>query len=160
MAHIIQLSVSHGGLPKRPVKSAFCGRLGLEGDAHAHPSIHGGPLKAVLLIASEVVDWLAAQGYPVFPGALGENITSLGIDIQALRIGDRLRAGLALLEVTQPRGPCSQLDVYGPSIKDAIFDDEVRRGNPASPRWGLSGFYMIVLEEAEIQCGDTIELLS
>lgn len=112
------------------------------------------------MIGSEVVDRLVADGYPVYPGALGENITSRGIDIQALRPGDRLRAGRALLEITQPRGPCSQLDVYGPSIKDAIFDDEVRQSNPASPRWGMSGFYMSVLEEAEIQRGDILELLS
>ena len=159
-ARIIQLSISPGGLPKRPVTSAFCGRLGLEGDSHAHPTIHGGPRKSILVIAIEILNRLVDAGYPVFPGALGENITSQDLDIQALRIGDRVRAGRAVLEVTQPRGPCTQLDVYGPSIKDAIFDEEVRRLDPSSPRWGLSGLYMCVLEEAEIHCGDAIELLA
>lgn len=158
--HILQLSISSGGLPKRAVPSAFCGRLGLEADSHAHPTIHGGPRKAILVIASEVLERLKADGYPVYPGALGENITTQGLDLPALRIGDRLQAGRALLEVTQPRGPCTQLDVYGPDIKDAIFDEEVRRLESASPRWGMSGLYMCVLEEAEIHCGDVIEVLA
>ena len=80
---------------------------------HAHPGIHGGPRKAILLVAAEVIDELTARGYPLFYGALGENLTTRGIDLRRLRIGDRLRAGGALLEITQPRGPCSALDVYG-----------------------------------------------
>lgn len=156
---ILQLSVSRGGLPKQPVPSAFCGCLGLEGDAHAHPSIHGGPQKAVLIIAAEVIDHLKELGYPLFPGALGENITTTGLDISSLRIGERLRAGLALLEITQPRGPCSSLDIYGPSIKAEIYDEQVRREDPASPRWGMSGFYAAVLEDAEIHTGDAIDIL-
>ena len=86
---IIQISVSQGGLPKRPVPQARVGAEGLEGDAHAHPQFHGGPRKAVLLIAAEVVDDLAARGYPVFYGALGENLTTRGIEVSGLRIGDR-----------------------------------------------------------------------
>ncbi len=113
-----------------------------------------------MIIASEILERLNAYGFPVYPGALGENITTQGLDIHALRIGDRVQAGRALLEVTQPRGPCNQLDIYGADIKNAIFDPEVRRLNPASPRWGMSGLYMCVLEEAEIQCGDAIERLA
>jgi MOSC domain-containing protein YiiM len=157
--HILQLSVSGGGLPKRPIRSAFCGRLGLAGDSHAHPSIHGGPRKAVLIVAAEVIDHLKKLGYPLFPGALGENITTAGLDIWSLRIGDRLRAGLAVLEITKPRGPCSALDIYGPSIKTEIYDELVRLEDPSSPRWGMSGLYAAVLEEAETHTGDAIEIL-
>jgi MOSC domain-containing protein YiiM len=133
--------------------------MGLESDGHAHPAIHGGPRKAVLLIASETVEALAARGYPVFYGALGENLTTRGIDIHALRIGDRLRAGGALLEITQPRGPCSQLDVYGPSIKGEIYDQRVKRLDATSPRWGMSGLYASVIEPGEVWPGDAIELV-
>ncbi len=156
---IVQLNVSSGGLPKRQVDSAFAGRLGLTGDAHAHPSIHGGPRKAILLIASETIGDLAARGFPVYAGALGENLTTAGIPIRALRIGDRLRAGQALIEITQPRGPCASLDVYGPSIKSEIYDQQVRGNQPASPRWGMSGFYASVVEEGEVRSGDAIEVL-
>jgi MOSC domain-containing protein YiiM len=156
---IVQLSVSSGGLPKRTVAGAFCGRLGLNGDAHAHPNIHGGARKAILVIAAEVIERLVKLGYPVFPGALGENITTSGLDISTLRLGDRLRAGAALLEITQPRGPCSALDVYGPAIKTEIYEERVTRGDPSSPLWGMSGLYAAVVEEGEIHSGDPIEIL-
>src|SRR5947209_4074560 len=117
---IIQLNTSPGGLPKRSISAGFVGALGVEGDIHAHPQIHGGTRKAILIIASEVIEELQKRGYPIYYGALGENLTTRGLDIHDLRLGDQLRAGGAMLEVTIPRGPCLQLDVYGPSIKNEI----------------------------------------
>ncbi len=155
---ILQVNSSAGGLPKRALLAGFIDRLGLEGDGHAHPEIHGGPRQAILLIASEIVDDLAARGYPVFYGAMGENLTTRGIDIREMRIGDRLRAGSALLEITQPRGPCQALDVYGPSIKDQIYDLRVKLLDVESPRWGMSGLYASVIEPGEVRPGDAIEL--
>ncbi len=154
---IVQLSISDGGLPKHPIPTAFAGHLGLRGDRHSHPQIHGGPRKAILLIAAEILDELEARGYPVFPGAMGENLTSRGIDIRTLRIGDSLRAGQAVLEITQPRGPCKALDVFGPSLKAEIYDEQVRGKDTSSPRWGMSGLYAAVVEEGEIRIGDTID---
>ncbi len=58
--------------------------------------IHGGPEKAILLVASETVDEFIRRGYPLFYGALGENLTSRGLDLRGLRIGDQLCAGGAL----------------------------------------------------------------
>src|SRR5689334_14374384 len=84
---IVQVNISLGGLPKRAISEAFINPLGLEGDRHAHPHIHGGERKAVLLIAAEVVDDLTARGYPLFYGALGENLTTRGLNIRDLRIG-------------------------------------------------------------------------
>jgi MOSC domain-containing protein YiiM len=55
--------------------------------------------------------------------------------VRGLRIGDRLRAGGALLEITQPRGPCSALDVYGESIKQEIYD-RASRPRPTLRRAG------------------------
>jgi MOSC domain-containing protein YiiM len=89
---------------------------------------------------------------------MGENLTTRGIDIRTLRIGDRLRAGAAVLEITQPRGPCTALDVYGPSIKDEIYDLRVNQLDAKSERWGMSGLYASVIEPGEVQPGDAIEL--
>jgi MOSC domain-containing protein YiiM len=155
---ILQINSSAGGLPKRAIPGGFISPLGLEGDGHAHPTIHGGPRKAILLIASEIVDGLAARGYPVFYGAMGENLTTRAIDIRALRIGDRLRAGAAVLEITEPRGPCKALDVYGPSIKDEIYDRQVKLLDARSPRWGMSGLYAGVIQPGAVQPGDAMEL--
>jgi MOSC domain-containing protein YiiM len=155
---IVQINISPGGLPKRPVAEGLIAESGIEGDLHAHPGIHGGPRKAILLIASEVVDDLAAQGYPVYYGALGENITTRGIPIGSLRIGDRIEAGGALLEITQPRGPCTALDIYGESLKAQIYDLQVKALNPASPRWGKSGFYARVLRVGRVRAEDRISI--
>jgi MOSC domain-containing protein YiiM len=156
---IPQINSSAVGLPKRALLAGVISTLGLDGDGHAHSTIHGGPRKAILLIASEIVDDLAARGYPVFYGAMGENLTTLGIDIRALRVGDRLRAGTAVLEITQPRGPCRALDIYGPAIKDEIYDLSVNLLDAMSPRWGMSGFYASVSEPGGVHPGDAIELL-
>ncbi len=157
---IVQVNLSLGGLPKRPVPEGLLTPLGFEGDVHAHPTIHGGPRKAVLLIASEVVDELQSRGYPVFYGALGENLTTRGIRIRDLRIGDQLRAGGALLEITQPRGPCSALRVYGESLRDEIYDSGVKALDPTSPRWGMSGFYARVLTPGPVRNDDIISLMA
>ncbi|MGB7761046.1 MAG: MOSC domain-containing protein [Bryobacteraceae bacterium] len=153
---IIQINISQGGLPKRPIARGRIGPGGLEGDVQAHPLIHGGPRKAVLLIAAEVVDDLAARGYLVFYGALGENLTMRGLDVRGLRIGDRLRAGAAILEITQLRVPCGQLDVYGESLQGDLYDARVKAGDCGSPRWGRSGFYASVVEAGEVAPGDII----
>ena len=157
---ILQVNVSFGGMPKRPIALGAIGPLGIEGDSHDHPQIHGGPRKAVLIIASEVVDELTARGYPLFYGALGENLTTRGLAIHDIRVGDEVRAGSALLEITQPRGPCSQLDIYGPSLKNELSDDQVRAGDYTSPRWGMSGFYARVLRPGQVQPGDIIAVVA
>jgi len=153
---IVQVAVSNGGLPKLPVSGGLISFLGIEGDCHAHPVIHGGPRKAVLLVSSEVVDDLKARGYPLFYGALGENLTTRGIDFHRLPVGRRLRAGAALLEITQARGPCSALDVYGASLKGEICDARVKAGDSDSPRWGMSGLYASVIEPGAVRPDDII----
>jgi MOSC domain-containing protein YiiM len=157
---IVQVNVSPGGLPKRAIAQGLITPLGLEADRHAHPNIHGGPSKAILLIASEVVDDLTARGYPVYYGALGENLTTRGIAIRDLRIGDQIQAGGALLEITQPRGPCSALLVYGESLPGEIYDAAVKARDPSSPRWGLSGFYARVLSPGLVRPNDIISVVA
>jgi MOSC domain-containing protein YiiM len=157
---IVQIDISPGGLPKRPVSGGFIASLGIDGDRHAHPEIHGGPRQAVLLIAAEVVEELQRRGYPVGYGSLGENLTTRGIEVRNLRIGDRLRAGGALLEITKPRGPCSQLDIYGPSIKQEIYDTRVKERDHSSPYWGMSGFYLSVVEPGPVAPGDIIAVVA
>ena len=157
---IVQVNISPGGLPKRSIAAGMVTSLGIEGDSWAHPQIHGGPRQAVLLIAAETVDELRARGHPVFYGALGENLTTRGLDPRQLRIGQLIRAGGALIEITKVRGPCSALDVYGPSIKQDIYDRRVKAGDPTSPRWGMSGFYARVIESGPVRPDDTISVVA
>ena len=157
---IVQVNCSFGGLPKRSTAEGLITPLGLQGDRHAHPAIHGGPDKAILIIAAEVVDELVTRGYPVFYGALGENLTTRGIPIRDLRIGDQIRTGAALLEITDRRGPCSALHIYGESLKAEIYDAQVKARDPSSARWGMSGFYMRVLRAGMVRPGDLVELVA
>ena len=157
---IVQVSISFGCLPKRAISGGLITPLGIEGDRHAHPGIHGGPRKAILIVASEVVEDLVARGYPLFHGALGENLTTRGIAIRDIRIGDRLSAGGATLEITEPRGPCTALDVYGESLKEGISDDRVRALDHTSPRWGMSGFYASVVQPGEVRPDDIISIVA
>jgi MOSC domain-containing protein YiiM len=157
---IVQLNISNGGLPKRAVLNSFLTPIGLEGDNCAHPEIHGGPQQAVLLITSETIAELTARGYPLFFGALGENLTTLGLDRHALRVGQRFHVGGALIELTKPRAPCSTLDVYGPTLQREIYDQHVKKGDTKSARWGMSGFYAAVIEPGPVYVGDAIRLES
>ena len=158
-ASLIQISVSPGGVPKRPIPSGIVTPLGITGDGHAHPEIHGGPRKAILLVTSEGIDELKAQGFALYHGALGENLTTRGLNRRDVRIGQRYRVGEVLLEIVKVRAPCDTLSVYGRGIQKAIYDLEVKAGNVASPLWGLSGFYASVLQTGTVHPGDPIQLL-
>lgn len=156
---ILQINISQGGVPKYAVVNAMVSPLGIEGDLHAHPGIHGGPLKALLLITSEGIEELREAGFSLFYGALGENITTRGLDRRAMRIGQRWRMGQIVVELTKVRAPCSTIQVYGANIGNAIYDQEVKAGDSSSPRWGLSGFYASVVKAGPICVGDPILLL-
>lgn len=97
--------------------------LGVDGDAHLGVTVQHRSrvardpnqpnLRQVHLIHSELFDELAAAGYTVRPGELGENITTSGIDLLGLPTGTVLRLGdQAIVEVTGLRNPCNQIDDY------------------------------------------------
>jgi MOSC domain-containing protein YiiM len=156
---VVQVNVSRGGIPKRPIPSAGLTETGVVGDAWRFP-FHGGPRQAILLITAERIDDVIAQGFALFPGALGENLTTRGLDRHALRLGQRLRAGEAVIGLTKIRTPCAMLDIYGPGIQAAIYDARVQAGDASSPRWGLSGFYASVIQPGTVNPADAITLMA
>ena len=155
---IIQVSISAGGVPNHAIAEGTLTKNGIVGDAWRYP-FHGGPKRAILLITAEGVDELAAHGFPVYYGALGENLTTRGLDRRSLRIGQRFRTGQAVIELTQVRLPCDTLSVYGTGIQAAMFNAAVQAGDAASLVWGLSGFYGSVEEPGILRPGDRIALL-
>lgn len=156
---IAQVSVSRGGIPKRAILTAVLTETGIAGDGWRYP-IHGGPHQAILLITCEGLDELAWRGFSLCPGALGENLTTRGLDRREVRIGQRFAVGTAAIEVTRVRLPCSTLDVYGAGIQAAMYDARVQAGDARSPRWGLSGFYASVIRPGIVNPGDAITLLA
>ncbi len=159
---IHQVSLNKGGIPKLAVPEAWANPLGLEGDDHSHPQFHGGPLKALLLVSLEDLEALSCEGFPVFPGALGENLTVSGIDFRRLRSGQRFVVGDAAIELTTLRTPCHTLDVYnleaGTPIHRRLYDARAKAGDPSSPVWAMGGFYASVIQRGLIGTGATIAL--
>lgn len=108
------VNANGGGVPKPQVASAGVGANGLDSDGHTEPEpMHGGPDQAVCLYSQEAVERVRADGHAAFPGALGENLTLLGIDWGRLRAGDRLVVGegedAVRLELTKFATPCQTI---------------------------------------------------
>lgn len=146
-ARIFQLSVSPGGVPKRAVASAELGELGLSGDAHTHMKVHGGPERALCLYALEHILALQEEGAMIFPGAIGENVTTVGLEWARVVPGARLRLGEAAIEITRWTTPCN---ITSPFVKD----DERRYHQDHNPGW--SRVYAKVLRGGRLAPGDPI----
>ena len=78
---VLHVNVSPGGVPKLPVEQAWVGELGLDGDRHRHDTVHGGPHRAVALLGIEAIERVQADGHPIEPGSVGENLTTTGIEL-------------------------------------------------------------------------------
>jgi MOSC domain-containing protein YiiM len=126
---------------------------GLDGDQQADLKVHGGRDKAVYGYAESAYDfWRTARpGHAarLGPGAMGENLTLAGIDESRVFIGDRVRVGTALLQVTEPRQPCFKLAL-------AFDDPKLPR---AFTRSGRCGWYYRVVEPGVVAAGDASECL-
>lgn len=150
---ICQLNTSRGGIPKRALNPATLTPLGLEGDDWAHPKYHGGPKQALLLIGDEVIEELRGLGYEVFAGALGENLTTRGLDYARLEAGQRFRLGQSCeIELTKLREPCRTLDVYNRAGAEKI--------QRILKQEGRGGWYARVLRGGPLFAGDRIELVA
>ncbi|HEY8202994.1 MAG TPA: MOSC domain-containing protein [Actinomycetota bacterium] len=137
------------GIFKTPVE----GRVGLrrhqlDGDEQADRRVHGGPEMAAYAYAREDTDWWEDQlGKPLGHGTFGENLTLLGVDIGAARVGERWRAGNTVVEVTKPRSPCWKLALR---MEDPTFPRKFRSAQ-------RTGTYLAVVEEGDLAAGDPVE---
>lgn len=156
---VVQVSISPGGVPNHAITEAHVTEAGIVGDGWRHPQFHGTWKRALLLITAESVDDLITQGFPVFYGALGENLTTRGLDRKLLRIGQCFRTGEAIIQLTEVRTPCGALDVYGRTIQSAMYDARTMAGDATSPVWGMSGFYASVVQSGAVRPRDRIELV-
>ena len=141
---IFQLNVSPGGVPKRAVARAELTPLGLMGDSVDHPRIHGGPERALCLYALERILALQEEGATIFPGAIGENVTLVGVPWDEVRPGVRLALGGALVEITKYTTPCA---TTAPFVKG----DVKRFHQDHAPGW--SRVYARVLKGGHLEPG-------
>jgi MOSC domain-containing protein YiiM len=114
--------------------SAIAGH-GFDGCAHANP-----PGREVLFASKEHLDALAVEA-----GAIRENITVEGADVQTWPVGARVRAGEAVFEITMVCDPCERMDQLRDGLR-AQLD-------------GKRGMLARVIEGGEVALGDTVELV-
>ncbi len=137
------------GIFKDPVEGCVrAAALGLAGDGQADPQSHGGADKAVYAYSfANILHWQDALSRPELgPGSLGENLTLEDLPDSLVALGDVLRVGGAILQVSQPRQPCVKL--------------AMKLDLPGFPRQftksGRVGFYSRVVEEGDVAAGDTL----
>lgn len=138
-------------IDKRPVTGIVTvTRKGAAGDRQYNTRHHGGPDQAVYAYAEEDRAWWAdelARDLP--PGAVGENLTTRGVDVTNAVIGERWRIGTVTLQVTTPRIPCQTFAGFW-QVKDLVQRFTAH---------GAPGAYLRVVEEGDLQAGDAVEVI-
>ena len=128
--------------------------LGLEDDQVGDTKHHGGLHKAVYAFAQEDLDsWRDELGADPSPGLFGENLTTVGIDVNEAVLGEHWRVGSSLLSPVDVRIPC------------VVFKNWLGRGGMDNRAWvrrfteaGRPGPYLQVLEEGVLRRGDRISV--
>lgn len=128
------------------------GPMGFSGDQVSDTKHHGGIDQAVYVFAREDLDrWAERLGAPIRDGLFGENLTTVGIDVNEAELGEQWRIGTALLEVRSVRTPCNDFRCW---MGENGFDNTgwVKRF-AADTR---PGPYLKVLESGLVESGDPI----
>ncbi len=132
-AHVLAVSRSdRHGFSKQPATGiTLLAGLGVDGDAHAGETVKHRSriavdptqpnLRQVHLVHAELFDELKAKGFDIAPGDIGENITTLRIDLLGLPTGTVIGIGTARIEITGLRNPCIQLDQFRPGLTAAVL---------------------------------------
>ncbi len=148
-AHIFQINISDGGVPKRSVARAEVTAQGIVGDRQRNRRVHGGPRRALCLFSLEAILALQQEGHPIYPGAIGENVTIAGLDWRQVMPGVILRLGQDVrLRVTSYTTPCSNI---AGAFRQGAIDLVLAKTAPQHAR-----VYVEVLQEGAIQPGDPV----
>lgn len=150
---IFQLNTSNGGVPKRAIPAGEITVFGLSGDHQQDQEVHGGPNAALCLYSLERILELQQEGNPIYPGAVGENLTLVGVDWTQMEPGVRLRLGSeVLVEITKYTAPCK-------TIAAAFHDQNSNRiGQKLYPGW--SRVYARVLQPGFVRVGDRAQIVA
>ena len=144
MAILVAINISPGGIPKLPVPRAEVTESGIVGDGRNHAK-HIKEHRSLSLLAEEILGDLRDEGYPVVPGALGENLTIRELPAHGLSVGTCLRfAGGVAIELTEPRKPCYVLDALDPRLKETTVGRIGWMARVVHPGWLTAGESVVV----------------
>lgn len=145
---VASLHASDGGVPKRAIASAQIGAAGIAGDRQGNRQHHGRPWQALCVFSADVIDALAAEGHPIRPGSVGENLAIGGVDWSRMRGGLTITIGDVVLRTSSPAAPCHKI---GDSFVERHWNriDHVER--PGWARW-----YASVLRGGAVSPGDAV----
>ncbi len=146
---VAQLNVSKGGVPKLATDAVDVGFRGVIGDVQRVRVHHGRPWQALCIYAAEVLDMFRAEGHPIRPGSVGENITVAGLDWSLVRPGVVLQIGSVVAHVQAYAEPCR-------SNAQFFTGGDFRRMN--IDRGPVSRIYATVLRPGRIETGDPVVL--
>lgn len=149
VGRVVQLNVSGGGVPKRPVPEVTVEVGGVVGDRQATRRHHGRPWQALCLWSAEVIDRFAADGHPITYGAAGENVTIGGIDWATVRPGVVVHIGDAVAETSAWALPCRHNGRWFRNGEFMLMHHE---------RGPVSRIYATVLEPGTVRTGDPVVL--
>lgn len=150
---IFQLNSSPGGVPKLAVREAEVTELGLVGDDHNFPDIHGGIERALCLFSLDRIFELQEEGHSIFPGAVGENVTISGVDWNNITPGQRLALGEeVLIEITAYTSPCNSIENVFAGGKYQLISQKVHPG--------YSRVYARVLRPGRLAVGQTVRFIN
>jgi len=142
----------NGGVPKHPVPTLQVHSLGCHGDRQNDRRHHGGPNRAVCLMAEEVLADLVAEGHPIHPGSTGENLLIAGIAPGAYAPGVRLNfEGDVVLEITTDAPPCKTISA---SFIGGTFRALSHKRQATVTRW-----YARVVAEGTLALGQSVTCL-
>ena len=109
---------------------------GIEGCAHARPM----GKRQVLLMDEETL-----RAFELAPGIVRENVTTEGLDVNGLAVGQKLRLGEVELQASLVCDPCEQIEALRPGLQAEMQ--------------GKRGMLCKVTRGGLLKAGDEIELM-
>ena len=160
----VSLGAAHTFSKESVLQITLLKGVGVLGDAHAGTTVKHRSrvardpsqpnLRQVHLIHSELLGELKAKGFTVFPGQLGENITTAGLDLLALPLNSELHIGTsAVVRITGLRNPCAQIENFQSGLLQSVLE----RG-PENQLIRKAGIMGVVVEGGLVRVGDTIHV--
>jgi MOSC domain-containing protein YiiM len=156
---------SSPGIPKHVcTQIRLIADFGIEGDYHAGPFIRHRYLakknpaapnhRQVLLADERTIREIVLCGISVLPGQLGENILLSDIGLMQLPLGTQLQIGSSIIELTEIRHPCDQLNAIHPNLLACVMPDK------DDPKTYNAGMFGIVLQSGNLSAGEPVFLIN